>query len=585
MSSDKKNTQILNTVLFLAILIAPILSQASGRGVGFKPPFTNKIASGANSRYLSANTPPQILLSELRPPILRGNKQVSGLSSLPAADLVGSPFYLDLTSTHQPNWQNKELQLTLDSLETEKRRATPSLLDSQNFYTDLSAFPSKYIATNVGAKSYLLDSPEEVYDPIPPPMLPHTDSITEGSSWPLVKNKKIIRRKGIAESSESDTSLPRAQNLPISVLPTSEIATQSAVNSSSQLQVDVSNASGHPLPPPVFSNALNVADTSSGSYVSAVSRSEEIKSQLLQQNRAADLTRFVTRAVSSRLENAVSYSDLVAAGQSDYFKPNSFWVSGFVGSDSYKIDSKANSRFVGGSVGYDFFINDVDIVGLAFSRIYGKTSAPTVKSENYASLASLYGLFRFEHIVINTSAMVGFANVENVRMNHQADQTKSTFDNLLYGVNATVGYKVKSNSHIFTPFVGLAYSGNNQNSYQEQGHEPYSFKKASGRNMSSIMAVKYEYLIYRDETYLIPKLTVGFSKDLLKKPIVFSARSLSNGEDFNIKSNASLSQNSVFIAPGIVAKNDYITVDLSYTMERSEGFIGHVGCLKMSVKF
>jgi hypothetical protein len=83
----------------------------------------------------------------------------------------------------------------------------------------------------------------------------------------------------------------------------------------------------------------------------------------------------------------------------------------------------------------------------------------------------------------------------------------------------------------------------------------------------------------------MPKLIIGVSKDLTRKAPLFSARSLDGGDAFNFSGRSNSLQPIFLISPGILAKSDYFDIDLSYSLEKSMKLTGHLGSLKLRVKF
>jgi len=323
-----------------------------------------------------------------------------------------------------------------------------------------------------------------------------------------------------------------------------------------------------------------------GDFAEVNSSRQPSKDEFLLKSDSLGLMRSTTQIINNRISDLSTNFALVSAGQGPDMCLNSTWVSGFVGSDYYKGSSKARSNFTGGAIGADFFISETDLVGFALTKIYNKNGSKLVRASTSADVASVYSLLRFNNIIVSGSAFVGQSNTKNRRSNAAASFATAKFKSLLYGAEASVGYQMKKGNHVFTPYLGLAYSGASQRGYKEKGQGTlFSVKKARGSVMNSTLALKYNYLIQKGDGYLIPKFTVGFSKDIIDKPISISARSLGTQDSFSLKGPSATSQNSFFAAPGLVARNEYVDVDLSYRLERSMNHTSHLGLLKVSVKF
>jgi hypothetical protein len=296
-----------------------------------------------------------------------------------------------------------------------------------------------------------------------------------------------------------------------------------------------------------------------------------------------NFARSMAKAIDNRLDVLGNNSTLISAGQGENIVSNSVWTAGFIGSDRYKGVSRSN--FAGGSIGADFLINDVDIVGFAFTKAYNRGRSNDVASKSYADLTSVYGLLRFGDAFFTTSAFVGQVKTKAENQDSKGVITSAKFGNSLYGVNASIGYEIKEQRHIFTPFVNLAFFGAKQGGCKKNGQDASNVKKSYERSISSLAALKYSYLIDSDHSYLMPKVIVGFTKNLSQKAPIFSAAQLQDGDLLNVsKGRPNKVQTTFFISPGIIAKSQYFDIDLSYLFEKSRKFTGHIGALKLRIK-
>jgi len=388
--------------------------------------------------------------------------------------------------------------------------------------------------------------------------------------------------KSQQESETPFDPIPRADSSKIASGDELEAGDLSSVSGASDNEIDIPAfvAEGHEE----SRRALFSEDENPAAEINSSNKPSEDK--FLLKSDSLGLMRSTTQIINNRISDLSTNFALVAAGQGLDMCLNSTWVSGFVGSDYYKGGSKARSNFVGGAIGADFFISETDLVGLALTKIYNKSGSKLVRASTSADIASVYSLLRFNNIIVSGSAFVGQSNTKNRRSNSAASFATAKFKNFLYGAEASVGYQMKKGNHVFTPYLGLAYSAASQRGYTEKGQGTlFRVKKARGSVVNSTLALKYNYLIQKGDGYLIPKFTVGFSKDLIDKPISISARSLGTQDSFSLKGSSASSQNFFFVAPGFVAKNEYVDIDLSYRLERSMNHTSHLGLLKVSVKF
>ena len=289
------------------------------------------------------------------------------------------------------------------------------------------------------------------------------------------------------------------------------------------------------------------------------------------------------RATSQVVLNRVNQlSSAVSSGEGDSFK-NGVWASGLVGSSTDKNGAKKKNEFFAGSVGYEFFLSDNDLLGAAVSMVKGKSKSDgqVIKSDNY--ILSLYGLKHFDDMFVSGTVLGGFSNNNSVRSTEQGE-AKAKFKGSLYGAAASAGYHIRNQQYVITPLVGLSYFAANQKGYKEKGSNVHDVKSKSSSVLNAKVAVKYSHLIEKDDMHITPSITVGLSHDLMLRSKANGGKVIVGDGDLVLK-NKEKRQSLLFVTPSLDIKGDNFDVKLAYTLEKGKKFMGHIGSVKAVVKF
>lgn len=324
------------------------------------------------------------------------------------------------------------------------------------------------------------------------------------------------------------------------------------------------------LPPPPHHDTdlegFQEANTNSNLKVAELSSSSDRSD--------ADLIDSVISAQFSASQSKVDANK--ASGEDDEFLNNGGWISGFVGSNKdSKIGQK--TKFQGGSIGYERFINCYDIVGVAFTKMNINSNSANVNLKSNSHIFSIYTLMSLDDLLF-----AGYVFGGKNQMKSSRNEAKGKFSAYIYGASASLGYPIKMDNHSLTPMIGLNFYGVNRKAYNEEGSAGKSFSKVSSKSLVGKIAARYSYNIVKEEMSIAPYLSVGVLKDLMLKSSTLRIENVSSDE-FNTKSNR---KKVVFYArPGLMLKTELFDVGLTYTFEKAKSYTGHVASAKLLVRF
>jgi hypothetical protein len=267
---------------------------------------------------------------------------------------------------------------------------------------------------------------------------------------------------------------------------------------------------------------------------------------------------------------------------------NGVWVGGFLGNGVDKnTANKIKTNFAGGSIGYERFINESDILGVSVSRITSSSKAEDVKIKSQAYVLSLYTVMNFDNMLVGGYVFGG----RNQSKLDDGSKPKS----YLYGVNASLGYVFVNGDHLVTSVVGLSYYGSNQDDYETK--DGYKVKSGNSSVLNAKAAVKYAYNIERENMRITPAMTVGVVQDLAIKSHRSSVERAAGvidsadvrveggeGESFTVRSNQQR-KTMLFVRPSIVMQGRGVDVGVYYSFETAKKYVGHTGSIKVLLKF
>ena len=292
----------------------------------------------------------------------------------------------------------------------------------------------------------------------------------------------------------------------------------------------------------------------------------------------------MSQAIFTRMDAGLA-SNVVAAGESLIKEPKQgVWISGFIGSSTDTKGQKKKDGFAGGSIGYELFLADRDLLGFALSSVYGKSKLPgqAIKSDNY--IFSAYGLKNFDNAFVSVAVFGGLSNNTSCR-NTASGQTKGKFKGSMYGASAAAGYNIRSQQHVITPQIALSYFAAVQKGYKEKGAATaQEVKSKRGSVLNAKLAARYSYFVEMEDMSLIPSITLGVSSDLSSSAKNGGGKVVVSGKNLRFI-NKTRRQTLFFLAPSFDVKTDNLDFKLSYTFEKGSKFIGHIGSAKVALKF
>lgn len=217
----------------------------------------------------------------------------------------------------------------------------------------------------------------------------------------------------------------------------------------------------------------------------------------------------------------------------------------------YNIADKNSMNFYTGSIGYDQVINQKVILGAAISIMHINTKDNDNKSYNTPGyIASIYTAFYDENVILNANAFLGKLNMSELEKVYVSKDKFTTH----YGLDSSIGYQFKINSHVITPKFGLSY------------YKPYQ-----GDDNQKIYAInarfvgQYQYLIDQINGFdVLPGVTTGV---------------LLNNTD--LENNKTL----IFVKPNISLKKNAFDFNLSYSLSKGYNLDAHSGSINLILKF
>ncbi len=302
------------------------------------------------------------------------------------------------------------------------------------------------------------------------------------------------------------------------------------------------------------------------------------------------MNKIVPYIIQSRVDNILSPMSYLlsapGAGESVEDPRNGAWISGFTGDNVDKNTQKQKTSFVGGSIGYERFLESDNTIGLAVTNIKGKTkSSLDSKIDSIHYIASIYGISKVDQLIFSGSVFAG-QGTNKTKRSVGSTSANAKFKSHVYGAKGVVAYKVQKGGHAITPSVALQYSTSSQNKHKEKGSSDDNRQtdKRSTNVLFGTLAAKYEYLIHRQNMVVVPSVQTGLSRDLANRSSGIKSRFLSTEETYNIKAN-NKRQTRLFVTAGIVAKTDNFDVNVSYSIDKAKKEIGHMASVKLVSHF
>jgi hypothetical protein len=284
--------------------------------------------------------------------------------------------------------------------------------------------------------------------------------------------------------------------------------------------------------------------------------------------------------------NKVNQIALIKAGggQDDEDFKNGAWSSSFIGhTQDKRTASTINNNFIGGSIGYERFINDQMLVGIGFTRLSSVSSAQDGKVKIDANIASIYAFNKRNNFILTGAVFLGKGNIKITRSNNNGAINGKTDANL-YGVYAGLGYEIRQKQHVIMPAISFTYSGADIDGYKESGASNDKISKSKSWALNAKAGVRYSYIIERENALIVPGLSVGVSKDVAIKKGKGSVRPSDGSQVFDIRDN-SKAQVTFFVKPHLEWQTNNLDVNLSYMQEKSKKLNSHLTSIKLLLKF
>lgn len=292
----------------------------------------------------------------------------------------------------------------------------------------------------------------------------------------------------------------------------------------------------------------------------------------------------ISKIISHRIENFIHGSMPHSSGQEDQL--NRIWISGFNGSSSDKSDGLNKAKFSGGTVGYERSISDA-VIGASFSVVAGESKYSTSKFKSNNYITSLYAIVDINNWILSNTIFAGFGKTKVSREALENQTATAKPKNTILGAKTGLAYKIQKENHILVPSLGLIYSSLQQDAYSEHGAESQNLKvdKKHGALLTGSIALKYGYIFKKQTMNITPSIEIGASTDLVSKFSKIKAQwTMQDSKFFGLEAR-SKKQTSLFVTPSILARSEFMDLNLSYTFEKSKKTIHRIASLKLITKF
>ncbi|WP_377185509.1 autotransporter outer membrane beta-barrel domain-containing protein [Rickettsia sibirica] len=325
-----------------------------------------------------------------------------------------------------------------------------------------------------------------------------------------------------------------------------------------------------------------------------------VNNQVVASNISSNIT-----ALNARMDKVqAGNKGPVSSGDEDMDAKFGAWISPFVGNATQKMCNSISgykSDTTGGTIGFDGFVSDDLVLGLAYTRadtdIKLKNNKTGDKNKVESNIYSLYGLYSVPYENLFVEAIASYSD----------NKIRSKSRRVIATTLETVGYqtangKYKSESYTgqlmagytymmpeninLTPLVGLRYSTIKDKGYKETG-TTYQNLTVKGKNYNTfdgLLGAKVSSNINVNEIVLTPELYAMVDYAFKNKVSAIDARL--QGMTAPLPTNSfKQSKTSFDVGVGVTAKYKMMEYGINYDTNIGSKYFAQQGSVKVRVNF
>ncbi|AAL03811.1 autotransporter outer membrane protein OmpA [Rickettsia conorii] len=325
-----------------------------------------------------------------------------------------------------------------------------------------------------------------------------------------------------------------------------------------------------------------------------------VNNQVVASNISSNIT-----ALNARMDKVqAGNKGPVSSGDEDMDAKFGAWISPFVGNATQKMCNSISgykSDTTGGTIGFDGFVSDDLVLGLAYTRadtdIKLKNNKTGDKNKVESNIYSLYGLYSVPYENLFVEAIASYSD----------NKIRSKSRRVIATTLETVGYqtangKYKSESYTgqlmagytymmseninLTPLAGLRYSTIKDKSYKETG-TTYQNLTVKGKNYNTfdgLLGAKVSSNINVNEIVLTPELYAMVDYAFKNKVSAIDARL--QGMTAPLPTNSfKQSKTSFDVGVGVTAKHKMMEYGINYDTNIGSKYFAQQGSVKVRVNF
>jgi len=198
-------------------------------------------------------------------------------------------------------------------------------------------------------------------------------------------------------------------------------------------------------------------------------------------------------------------SAIAAAGECE--SANGVWGSVFFANTKDKRAKQVNTNSKGALIGYQNMFSEGSIVGLAATIIDSGQKARGETSTDHSKIymGSLNIATNIDSAVVKGAAFIGSGNGKI-----KADHAKTK--DVLYGLQAGLGYEVAMDEHLITPAIDIKWlTMNMKQTAKDAATDKNVTTKSNGSVVSGSAELKYAYKIASGDISFSPTIRIGVS--------------------------------------------------------------------------
>ncbi|QCS24837.1 autotransporter outer membrane beta-barrel domain-containing protein [Rickettsia parkeri] len=325
-----------------------------------------------------------------------------------------------------------------------------------------------------------------------------------------------------------------------------------------------------------------------------------VNNQVVASNISSNIT-----ALNARMDKVqAGNKGPVSSGDEDMDAKFGAWISPFVGNATQKMCNSISgykSDTTGGTIGFDGFVSDDLVLGLAYTRadtdIKLKNNKTGDKNKVESNIYSLYGLYSVPYENLFVEAIASYSD----------NKIRSKSRRVIATTLETIGYqtangKYKSESYTgqlmagytymmpeninLTPLAGLRYSTIKDKGYKETG-TTYQNLTVKGKNYNTfdgLLGAKVSSNINVNEIVLTPEFYAMVDYAFKNKVSAIDARL--QGMTAPLPTNSfKQSKTSFDVGVGVTAKHKMMEYGINYDTNIGSKYFAQQGSVKVRVNF